>query len=411
MPTPGDDQEQRDVLWRLVDTQCSQLADAVVAARRPFLLALTWTFVWASALYTASFGHNKYLRAYFVEISTLARTEGAAAERLEAAKKEAAKRATGAEAAGPSPAAAASQAQVAAAADAAATKPATVAATNNPAAPKAPLEDLIKEYETARQALELHCRDLALVSSSSSSSALRIERCRERVDVLAKQLTSSIDESMNVTLPGGLGKFSIGDLAIIGQFGLLLILSWSFFATRRENHAVRAFVDIDAHSRNTAGLLPTRFILEAKSRFLQAQHLAIAYKAVAQRFMFLFSAHSRPLMAFTVLLVAVPALVATWNAYTDLIDLFMILRFKGGVLQTDIFLFKTLVEVVLLVLVWLMTLYIVRFELDTSTLLNGWQLAVQDVWMATWASAREPPVRVEIDARAQTARIAPPAPA
>ena len=38
MPADGEEQQRRDSLWKLVDTQCAQLADSVAAARRPFLL-------------------------------------------------------------------------------------------------------------------------------------------------------------------------------------------------------------------------------------------------------------------------------------------------------------------------------------------------------------------------------------
>src|SRR5205823_14735362 len=140
----------------------------------------------------------------------------------------------------------------------------------------------------------------------------------------------------------------------------------------------------EAHSRNTTEWFPVTYILEPQGRFLLAEHFAYAYRSVAQRFMFLFSQHSKPLLAFTILLCVVPALVASWNAYTDLRDLLVFLRFRGGIIQTEVILFKMLAEVVLLMLVWIITCRIIRFDIETSMLLNGWQLAVQDVWMANW---------------------------
>ena len=43
-------------LWRLVEARCDQITDAISAARLPFLLGLTWSFIWISALYVGEFG-------------------------------------------------------------------------------------------------------------------------------------------------------------------------------------------------------------------------------------------------------------------------------------------------------------------------------------------------------------------
>src|SRR5262249_7686172 len=46
-----------DTIWKLVNARCQQLADSVAAARVPFLTALTWSFVWAWALYSVDLGY------------------------------------------------------------------------------------------------------------------------------------------------------------------------------------------------------------------------------------------------------------------------------------------------------------------------------------------------------------------
>jgi hypothetical protein len=55
---------QPATLWKMVDAQCTQLADAVSVARIPFLLSLLWAFIWAWSLYSAEFG---YLGSFYRE--------------------------------------------------------------------------------------------------------------------------------------------------------------------------------------------------------------------------------------------------------------------------------------------------------------------------------------------------------
>jgi hypothetical protein len=368
MPADNVEQHDRDTLWKLVDTQCAQLADSVVGARRPFLLALTWAFIWASALYSVDFGHNRHLAAYYRDLSRLVKpgddfralSQKAASQ---TAKEEGMKE-----------------------------------------------EELDKELSELKQKmidnnkkLETHCADLSLPDRIRMQPEMTARECRATILAQAKTFHDAYNEGRAIALPGGLGRFSVGDLSVVGQLGLLLILSWCFFATRRENHAVRAFVDMDAHSRRTVGWFPIAYVLEPQARFFVSEHFAYAYRSVAQRFVFLFSQHSKPLFAFTALLCTVPALVATWNAYTDIRDLSVLMQFRGGLLPIGSFLSKTIIEVVLLALVWVITYKLVRFDVETSTLLNGWHLAVQDVWMVDRDTARRAPARVRICVPAQTA--------
>ena len=54
----------------------------------------------------------------------------------------------------------------------------------------------------------------------------------------------------------------------------------------------------------------------------------------------------------------------------------------------------------------ILTARIVRFVVDTSVLLNAWQLAVQDVWIKDWDESNEKPAPiVEIDLVAQNAKL------
>lgn len=54
---------QPDTVWRLVEAHCKQITDALTAARVPFVLALTWAFVWAWAIYTVEWGYvHEYYR-------------------------------------------------------------------------------------------------------------------------------------------------------------------------------------------------------------------------------------------------------------------------------------------------------------------------------------------------------------
>src|SRR5262245_25428102 len=66
------DKRTRETLWRLVDARCTQLTDAVAAARIPFLLGLTWSFVWIAAIYFAGFGYTHTYLTRYMKYSALA---------------------------------------------------------------------------------------------------------------------------------------------------------------------------------------------------------------------------------------------------------------------------------------------------------------------------------------------------
>src|SRR5690348_3712965 len=72
-----------EATWRLVEARCSQLADSVASARVPFLLALTWSFVWAWALYGYDLGYLNIQRERYEGYQAFAQKPPAAADQAE----------------------------------------------------------------------------------------------------------------------------------------------------------------------------------------------------------------------------------------------------------------------------------------------------------------------------------------
>jgi hypothetical protein len=342
------ERRERDTIWKLVEAKCAQLSDSVSSARVPFLLALTWAFIWAWALYSVDLGYLSTFRNRYYESTVLSwrvqQPPGNAAQ------------------------------QVATSAGASVDRQRFGAKCKH-IVPSLPLEAISDEERE---------RLCALVVKSRHDWAEK----------------AYLDSTL-VSFPGGFAKLSISDLGIVGQVGLFLILSWCFFSMRRENHAIRAIVDMDSASRENNRWFPTSFILEPKDPYFSAENVAYAYHSVAQRFVFLFSQHSRPLLIYTVMLIMAPAIVASWNMYTDLRDIIATpVEFSLVV--------KTFIEMVILGLVWWVTLAIVRLQIDTSVLLNGWHLASRFVWMEEWDETNtDPASRAKIDVLTQTAEVAP----
>ena len=308
-----------DTLWKLVDARATQLADSVSGARAAFLVALTWSFIWAWALYSADNGYLVELRDRygFYYASSLA--------------------------------------------------------------------------SDPRVELKQWCaRTFPRVASANDRQLPaddKLEFCKQTAKTAFEWVDKAYLDSTLLSFPGGFAKLSVSDLGVIGQIGMLIILFWLFYAARRENHAIRAIVDMDTETRKKDSWSPQRFVLESQDQYLSAEHVAYAYHSVAQRFVFIFSHHSRPLLSLTFLLLSIPALVGVWNFVTDvrdLVDLF---------LQPVNFaiLLRTTIEAFLLICVLLTTFRIARAELDTSVLLNGWFLAARDVWMEEWDETTHEP--------------------
>jgi len=200
-----------------------------------------------------------------------------------------------------------------------------------------------------------------------------------------------------ISFPGGFAKLHTSDLGIMGNVGILLLLTWSFYSSRRENHAIQAFVDMDARDRRTNRWLPSEFTLSSIDPTLSAEHIAYAYHAVAQRFVFLFSSYSKPLLTATIGLFTIPFIVSLINFATDIRDVI------GTRWEISIYI-RVGVEFLLVLGVFILTLRIILFAKDTSILLNGWYLAVNDVWMKDWNEETSDPARdVKINVSQQSA--------
>jgi hypothetical protein len=283
----------------------------------PFFLGLAWAFIWAWALYNVDIGYLTVFQSRYERLSALA----------------------------------VSSAQV-------------------------DRDELSKTW-CPRVAPGLY-KAVGNIPMDAATAQEKLELCKTIIKLRLDWVSKGFLESTLITFPGGFARLHISDLGIVGQAGLLLILAWGFFAIRRENHAFRAIVDMTPESRRVSGLFPNRFDLTPTDPYFSAEHLAYAYHAVAQRFVFILSSYSSPLLWLTLLLCAFPAIVAGWNAYTDVRDVFQHQFFEQSLVV------RTMIEIVLYLAVCLLTSFSIRYVLDSTVLLNGWFLAVRDVWMEEW---------------------------
>lgn len=302
--------------WKLINARCVQLTDSISNARTPFLLALVWSFIWAWALYNGDYSYLKFFKARYERLSILSSSSAPSDQKQ--------------------------------------------------------LEGLCPNVVPGVY------KPVAELPMDHADADTKLEICKSKIKSTLDWASKEAQELSWVSFPGGFAKLHISDLGIVGQTGLLLLLAWSFFAVRRENHSFKAIVDMTDNVKKSARLLPTRFELAPTDPFMSAQHLSYAYHAVAQRFLFIFSSHSAPLLGVTVLLCSLPLLVAGWNVFTDLRDLSqskMVYRPEAV---------RVTIELVLFVFVCLLTHASIRLVVSTSLLLNGWYLAVRDVWMNEW---------------------------
>jgi hypothetical protein len=336
-----------ETVWRLVEAHCKQITDALSAARVPLVLGLTWAFIWAWSLYAMDLG---YIRPQFEHVERLI-AKGKSAEPKDVAKVR---------------------------------------------------EICLAGYrradpgDSARKALKNLPDD-------------EFKKCLERMEKSQEWTRKQLEEVRLVSFPGGLAKTTVADLGVVGQAGLILILAWGFFSTRREYQAVRAMVDIRVDPagvgwKRTLGFQwsPQNYILVPAERHFSAEHLAYAYHSVAQRFLFILTDESRPLPVATVLLLFFPALVATFNLGTDVRDVV-----KYGEAITPVAQYMIVAEALLLFATWAITLKITRLAVQTAVLLHGWKLAVSQVWMEQWDERDEDsatPIYVDRSAGGPTAR-------
>lgn len=312
MPTEFSPNRKPETIWRLVESQCRQLSDAVSSARVPFLLSLLWGFIWGWSLYINDMGHLK----------TIAKLQQQISQDLN----------------------------------------------------KAPPTEISLKY--CNQALSSTFQ----VPTDLTS---RIKECQQKLDDSRKNISSMIREQTMISFPGGFPKTNVSDLGILGIAGLCLIHSWLFFAMRRESHAIATFVDFDHHSALIGRWIPKSFDLKGQLSYMSSEHLVYAYHSVAQRFIFIFSHRSRPLVVFSALLLLLPTFVASWNLYTDLRDLLME-DAKFGIPFPKQWWGKAIAQTILLMTDIFIALVTMRYGFRTGAILNGWYLASRDVWMQEW---------------------------
>lgn len=232
--------------------------------------------------------------------------------------------------------------------------------------------------------------------------AKKLEYCRGLVTERYTFASNSYLQSMYTSLPGGMGRLHISDLGVMGNLGTLLLLSWTYFALRRENHAIKTFVDLSPADQKTGRAFPSRFLLVPRDEYFSAEHYAFAYQSVSQRFMFILSSHSRPLLSLTIGLMAAPAIVSALNFVDDTADIF-----RTPYLFEPIVWVRYAFEAVLVSIVIFGTLKIILTSINSSLLLNGWHLAVRDVWLDAWDERNDDQASpVLIDATRQIAHAA-----
>jgi hypothetical protein len=300
-------------IWKLVDAKCVQLADSVKAARVPFLLLLLWTFVWGTSLYNHDYGYTREL---------IKRTESVLAD---------------------------------------------------PSFSTSPCS-LIAPEKTGRWIARYH-PDIVGLANATAITKEQKELCDSAIRTRYLHLIKLHTDGWYLSLPGNVGSVTIMDMNLVGNAALLLLLLWFFYAARRENHAILSFVDIMEEDARRLWF-PNQFTLAPQVKLFSSEHYAFAYHAVSQRFVFIFSSRSRPLLATSVGLVCLPALMALWNLWTDLRDIsaFSLILEVG---------WRTAIEAVLFVPVVAVTYLIARTTVLTSVLLNAWSLA-NEHWSAAW---------------------------
>lgn len=338
-------------LWRLVDGKSTQLKDAVWGARVPFLLSLLWAFVWFVALYNHDYGYTRQIVARLDRAAIHAR-EGHAYNGLIGT---------------------------------------TLARYHLEL-----LNDTLRSGQSTRAASD----SVAAITASESlrAAARRDSFWAQEISIQHRRALEEQVGSWIVTLPGLPVPITVFDLGVIGALGLLIISIWFFFATRRENHAVRSFVDFKDEA-SKARWYPMRFVLEPQDQSLGTDHYSVAYHSVAHRFVFLFSRRSEPLLWTTICLMLFPVVVATWNCYTDVRDYLDFTTLVGP--QA---LVRLLTEGVLLVGVLTFQLSAIRLSVQTSVVLNGWYLAGRFCWEQDWADGlKDAPGLVLIDREQQRA--------
>lgn len=394
-----------DIIWELLKARCVQLSESVIAARLPFLLVLTWSFIWFWALYIGEYGYaDIYSKRWVSRLAVLSLypdTDEAldicrnvlhgilpdidSRDKLLSYRKHKEKGAVCRDG-----------------------KSAGISVGDGDCSEQKAINNYKKdscwmsegtEFEETKPIKNIYNHGSPSCSSDDDSelSDLKKSYCLRLVNEKVNFGNQLKQQTETMAFPGGFSPMTVTDLGVLGQSGVLLILLWLLFASRRENHAVRSFVDINRETRDMGIWFPKEYILvpQRNNLPLTAEHFDYAYQSVAQRFIFIFSRHSRPLLITTLILLSIPSIVASWNFYTDLRDL----NVNNPAWETAVG-DHVIGETILLFFVLGVTYRILRHVSDTSILLNGWYLATRYVWGPEWneRNLKEPPlVRINVE--------------
>lgn len=399
-------------IWKLVQAGCDQLGETVRSSRLPIVLMLTWALVWFMVLYEVEVGMFKNTQL------KLSRSDWAGTVELNETMKRKASAALGRdrlpqpvrEALGKCPGRA-KETDAFLTVDQIALCETDLRLSDDSdgvRSANAILSFLTPKWThiTAGEVPKAGARSFNWClqrhhlpdGPNAQLNRAQIQGCAERAArtldaVFAKQV-----EAHFVTLPLGIGRTSINDLAVVGPLALLLLLTWSSLAARAEYEAIRGFVDFDSSTYRSPWGSGSVVELIPRNPRLQAEHLAFAYHAVRARLFNTFRQRRQPLKLWNSIVLALPMAVVAWQLWTDVRWLFTP---ENRELYADFYAkaqAQVLVEVVLAAIaagLWGGMFSIVH---QTSDLLLGWEIATTDVWMSHWNEyTDEAPAAVRMD--------------
>lgn len=376
-----------------LENRCKQVSSTVEAARAPLMLALSWTFIWFIGLYNVEFSYIHDLNERYKTIYTLSRIadENLICGSPALIKPDEDKEDKKSKQDEPQKDAKLTTNKTEASEK---TENSLTADVNKNKCPKIPAtyttspsekitdEDKEKIIKSTHEFIAL-CRtyvygnkDDVTVKSNNYSYQFNdkdiLLDCKKQAKYRYEKFRDAAIETHWISFPAGLPKIMTGDLVVSGNLGLILILLWTLFAVRRENHAIRTIIDIDDNSRETLSFFPNRFKLVPNRQFT-ALDISTSFYAISPRFVFILTKRDRPLQYITALLLALPAFVSFWHLYTDIRDIQK--AFLGNAVTLNV-----MVGMLLSLAVAFLCIHIAKIATQTSAIINGWGLAEKFVW-------------------------------
>jgi hypothetical protein len=353
-----------ETIWKLVNARCEQLRQAVAWAWAPIGFTLAFATYWLSIIYIFEFGYPK---THLYVNSSLTKEISAEIEFLKndiciQTKKESNTSDLDCE----------NEEQI------------LIAAKQLLAKPKAQAE-----------AVSQMCLNNKEDTENIQRQLVALKRCKDKFNDQREKMEVYVDNRQrDITPPFGLPRIQITDLSPIGNLTTTILIAWTFFAARRENHALLSFVDFDQHTRRNGTLFPSTVTLYGQDKYISAEHLCYAYQAISQRFLIIVSSHSNPSRLAIIALTSFAPLTASVNLLIDFRDA---ISFPSTAFRS--FSFHLFFNSTLVILIWIITLQTLKKQIETGTLLNAWYIAVRDVWMDEWDESSEEkasPVRIDI---------------